>query len=416
MATAKRQTLGSVWLVWVRTLYTGYLASVMATGIVSIALYLNHVTVLSVILWVVACILLAFLTAVYVLRWVMFPREVRSNLTDPTTVFGYFTFVAAVGVVATRFSLGGWTLVPGILTLIAAASWLVLTYWAFAMLIFVSGRMIDQSVNGSWLISIVATESLAITWVLLIQVRPELTAVLQLVAYMFWTFGVLLYLIFIAFIMYRFFFTHIRPTDLSPPYWINMGAMAITTVAGARLFQLPHPDAFLTPLKSYILGFTVMMWAWGTWWIPLLIIIGIWKYGISKQLLTYAPPLWSIVFPLGMYATAVQLLAKIPGLEFVGVIGPAATWIAFGAWALTAAGWAWSAISTVRSLGAAQAIVNRPSTRQEAQGQISRSGSVANADSAAARVDDAEQHGTDTGTTGYVTEAGSRGDTRGPAS
>src|SRR5579872_4864469 len=214
MALAKHQTLGSAWLAWVKSLYTGYFASVMATAIVSIALLLDHVMALSVALWVISCVLLLFMTVAYALRWILYPHEVHANFYDPTTVFGYFTFIAAIDVLATRFSLGGWTIVPGILTLIAAAAWLILTYWVFAMLIFTSDRSIEQAVNGSWMIAIVATESLAITWVLLVRVQPQVSVVLQLAAYMFWTFGVLLYLIFIAFIMYRFFFTHVRPTDL----------------------------------------------------------------------------------------------------------------------------------------------------------------------------------------------------------
>lgn len=414
MAVAEQRTLGRTWLDWVKSLYTGYLACVMATGIVSIALFLTHVTVLSVALWVIACVLLVFMTAVYLLRWILYPHEVAKNFNDPTTVFGYFTFVAAVGVVATRFSLSGWTVVPGILTLIAAAAWLSLTYWAFAMLIFTNDRPIQEAVNGSWLIAIVGTESLAITWVLLISVRPELANVLQLVAYMFWTFGVLLYLIFIAFIMYRFFFTHVRPTDLSPPYWINMGAMAITTVAGARLYLLVHPDAFLAPLKSYILGFTVMMWAWGTWWIPLLIIIGIWKYVISKQPLMYAPPLWSIIFPLGMYATAVQLLTKIPGLGFLIGIGPAATWIAFGAWALTGAGWIWSVLSATRRTGGARPAEVGPAPSQAFQKRTPQASAAADGRNSVARQDEVAYPGATTGTSGRPTEADARGDTPNP--
>lgn len=377
MSAVRYGNLGGVWISWVKTLYTGYLASVMATGIVSIALLLDDATALSVALLVVACLLLVYLVGVYILRLILYPREVRRDLTDPTTVFGYYTFVAGVDVVATRFSLSDWTVVPAVLTLIAVVAWLFLTYWTFAMLTITSDRPIDQAVNGSWLIAIVGTESLAITWVLLIGVLPQLAATLQLVAYMFWTFGVLLYIIFVAFIMYRFFFTHIRPTDLSPPYWINMGAMAITTVAGARLYQLAHPDAFLAPLKPFVLGFTVMMWAWGTWWIPLLIIIGIWKYGISRQPLRYVPPLWSIVFPLGMYATAVQLLSKINGLDFLHWIGSPCTWIAFCAWVLTAAGWLWSAFSASRyGSSSTQPAIAQASGGQDQPG-LRRQGTVA---------------------------------------
>lgn len=338
---------------WIRTLYPGYFACVMATGIVSIALLLSHALTLSLALWIIGCVLLVFLTVVYVIRATRFPREMRRDFLDPATAFGFFTFIAGVGVIATRFALGGWTIVPAILTVIAAIAWFVLTYWTFAMLLFTNEKPIERALNGSWLIAIVATESLAITWVLLTRIEPTQRATLQLLAYAYWTFGVLLYLIFVALIMYRFFFLRVQPGDLTPPYWINMGAMAITTVAGVRLLNVAQPSALIVTLRPYIEGFTVMMWAWGTWWIPLLIIIGIWKYGVSREPIRYQPALWSIVFPLGMYATAVQLLTNIHGLEFLSAIGPICTWIAFVAWALVALGWLWSAFTASRrALGA----------------------------------------------------------------
>lgn len=333
---------------WVRALYPGYFASVMATGIVSVALLLDHALALSLALWVAAVVLLVFLSVVYLVRAARFSREMRRDFRDPATVFGFFTFIAAVGVTATRFALGGWTAVPAILTFIAAIAWFTLTYWTFAMLLFTNEKPIERALNGAWLIAIVATESLAITWVLLTSILPAQRATLLLLSYTFWTFGVLLYLIFITLIIYRFFFRRVEHGDLTPPYWINMGAMAITTVAGVRLLDAPQPTALLVTLRPYIEGFTVMMWAWGTWWIPLLIIIGFWKYVVAREPIRYQPALWSIVFPLGMYATALQLLTHIPGLEFLEVVGPTATWIAFAAWALVALGWLWSAYTTTR--------------------------------------------------------------------
>lgn len=347
------RALSRAWTEWIRTLYPGYFACVMATGIVSIALLLSHALALSLALWITGCVLLVFLTGIYLTRAARFPRELARDFLDPATAFGFFTFIAAVGVIATRFALGGWTIVPGILTIIAAIAWFVLTYWTFAMLLFTNEKPIERALNGSWLIAIVATESLAITWVLLTKIEPAQRAALQLLAYTFWTFGVLLYLIFVALIMYRFFFLRVQPGDLTPPYWINMGAMAITTVAGVRLLDVAQPTALIVTLRPYIEGFTVMMWAWGTWWIPLLLIIGIWKYGVSREPIRYQPALWSIVFPLGMYATALQLLTQIRGLEFLSAIGPASAWIAFVAWALVALGWLWSAFTASRlALGA----------------------------------------------------------------
>ena len=350
------------WLEWVRTLYPGYFACVMATGIVSVALLLTKALTLSLALWALASALLLFLAVVYALRLLRFPRDMRRDFRDPATAFGFFTFIAAVGVMSARFALGGWTIVPDALTIIAAIAWFILTYWTFAMLLITNERPIDQALNGSWLIAIVATESLAITWALVTKIEPGQRAALQFLAYTFWTFGVLLYLIFITLIMYRFFFLRVRPDDLKPPYWINMGAMAITTVAGVRLLDVAQPTTLIVTLRPYIEGFTVMMWAWGTWWIPLLIIIGIWKYGFAREPLRYHPSLWSVVFPLGMYATAVQLLTHIPGLEFLAAIGPASTWVAFVVWALVALGWLWSTFSATRA-----ALSGRADATQAAQ-------------------------------------------------
>jgi tellurite resistance protein TehA-like permease len=350
----------SAWADWIRTLYPGYFACVMATGIVSIALLLSHVVALSLVLWIAGVVLLVYLAAVYLARAVLFLREVRADLFNAAAAFGFFTFVAAVGVTATRFALGGWSLVPALLTALAGIAWFVLIYWTFAMLLFTNEQPIERALNGSWLIAIVATESLAITWVLLIPILPGQGAPLQLLAYAFWAFGVLLYVIFIALIMYRFFFTRLRHGDLTPPYWINMGAAAITTVAGVRLLGVAHPTALVVTLRPFITGFTVMMWAWGTWWIPLLLVIGIWKYLVFRELLRYQPTLWSVVFPLGMYSTALQLLAHLHGLEFLAPLGTGAAWVALAAWAVVMVGWLWSAASAFRHAASGSVSARQP--------------------------------------------------------
>jgi tellurite resistance protein TehA-like permease len=362
------RAIARAWMDWVRALYPGYFACVMATGIVSVALLLAHVAPLSVALWELAGVLLVYLAVVYLVRAIRFPRELRRDAFDPATVFGFFTFIAAVDVTATRFALSGWTLVPAVLTAVAEVAWFGLIYWTFAMLLFTNEQPIERALNGSWLIAIVATESLAITLVLLIPILPAESAPLQLLAYSFWTLGVLLYIIFIALIMYRFFFTRLQHGDLTPPYWINMGAMAITTVAGVRMLHVARPTALLVALRPFITGLTVMMWAWGTWWIPLLLIIGFWKYVVYREPIRYQPTLWSVVFPLGMYATALLLLAQLPGLAFLDTVGIVSAWVAFGAWALVMAGWLWSAARAVGGVRGGPASRVEPLSRTRAGG------------------------------------------------
>jgi tellurite resistance protein TehA-like permease len=91
-------------------------------------------------------------------------------------------------------------------------------------------------------------------------------------------------------------------------------------------------------MRPFIDGVTLIMWAWATWWIPLLLLFGIWKHGVWRVPLAYTPMLWSLVFPLGMYALAslrLSLAADFPPLR---AISYSMVWVALAAWVATAAG------------------------------------------------------------------------------
>lgn len=59
-------------------------------------------------------------------------------------------------------------------------------------------------------------------------------------------------------------------------------------------------------------------------------------------------PLWSIVFPLGMYAVAGIYLGQANDLPFVGDIGSIELWVAFAVWALTLAAMARHVVRTLQ--------------------------------------------------------------------
>lgn len=75
-------------------------------------------------------------------------------------------------------------------------------------------------------------------------------------------------------IFYRFTFFSLTPQALTPPYWINMGAMAITTLAGSTLILDVPGWAFMQEILPFLKGLTLFFWATATWWIPLLFILG----------------------------------------------------------------------------------------------------------------------------------------------
>jgi tellurite resistance protein TehA-like permease len=174
------------------------------------------------------------------------------------------------------------------------------------------------------------------------QAAPALgssaTAVFVLI-HMLWGIGLALYGIFIVLFAHRIFFFEFEPDDITPLLWVVMGAAAISTNAGSALLLNEPALPFLQSMRPFIDGVTLIMWAWGTWWIPLLLLLfGIWKHGVCRVPITYTPTLWSLVFPLGMYALAslrLSLASDFPPLRAVSL---AMVWIALLVWAATFVG------------------------------------------------------------------------------
>jgi tellurite resistance protein TehA-like permease len=115
-----------------------------------------------------------------------------------------------------------------------------------------------------------------------------------------------------------------------------MGAAAISTNAGSVLVLTDSGISFLQSMRPFIEGVTPLIWAWGTWWIPLLALLGIWKHVVCRVPLTYTPTLWSLVFPLGMYAEASLRLSLAEDFPPLRSVSEAMLWVALVAWAITA--------------------------------------------------------------------------------
>jgi tellurite resistance protein TehA-like permease len=89
--------------------------------------------------------------------------------------------------------------------------------------------------NGGWLLAVVATQSISVLGTLLAGHLSEYREPILYFTLCMFLLGCMLYLPLITLIFYRFTFVNVTMASLTPPYWINMGAVAITTLAGARL-------------------------------------------------------------------------------------------------------------------------------------------------------------------------------------
>ena len=322
----------------VRTLYPGYFALVMATGIVSNAFRFMGQPALSAVLLAIGLVAFPVLVALTVARALRHRGALWADLTDPRLVFSFFTIVAAADVLGIGLSLRGEQAAATALWLFALLVWVLLSYFSFALLTFSNNEQGADVVHGGWLIAIVGTESLALLGV---RLAPDLGAfhdVTCLTAHALWSIGIVLYGIFVTLFSYRIFFARVEPADMTPLFWVIMGAAAIATNAGSALIVARPELHFLVAMHPFVDGATLILWAWATWWIPLLVIFGIWRHVVRREPLAYHPAYWSLVFPLGMYTVASYRLSLASDYRPLQDISEVMVWVAFGAWLATTAG------------------------------------------------------------------------------
>ena len=331
-----------------RQLYPGYFALAMATGIMSTVLHENrHYRTSAVLLGIdVACF--AVLCVLYVLRTVRYPAAVRADLTAPDRAFAFFTFVAACNVLGARLAVDGHRTLTFALAVVSLVAWAGLSYGVPAQLILgPRPRPVLAGVNGTWFIWVVGTQSIAIACAVL-ERGPRYARAAALAATLMWSVGVVLYLVVATMVLVRLLLLEVTAEDLSPPYWIAMGATAITVLAAARLLDM-NATPITVATRPIVAGLGVILWAFGTWLVPLLVVFSLWRFRLSHRL-SYAPPLWSVVFPLGMYAAASLELSTVERLPLVADIGRAASWVALAVWAVVFAGML-HAIASTRHTG-----------------------------------------------------------------
>jgi tellurite resistance protein TehA-like permease len=315
-------------------LFTGYFALIMATGALSISLFLLDMKFSAHLLLYANIVFYLSLWFLIILRLVYYPRRVLEDLTSHEKGPGFFTLVAGTCVFGSQLLIvENSYFVPKILWGFAIILWLFIMYsFFFSVTIRKEKPTIEHGINGAWLIAAVATQSLSVLGMLLTPhfvSHQEVALFFSLVMFLL---GCMLYLNIIALIFYRFTFVNFEYDSLTPPYWINMGAVAIATLAGSNLILNARYSELLTEITPFLKGFTLFYWITGTWWIPLLMILMIWKYVYRKSRLRYEPHFWGMAFPLAMYTTCTIQLSKAINLPFLLIVPKIVVWIAIVVW------------------------------------------------------------------------------------
>ncbi len=318
----------------IKSFHPAYFAMVMSTGIISIASNFLGFTGIAQGLFYLNMAAYTIILLLQILRVGLFWENFYNDLSNPKLCLVFFTIVAGTNVLGAQFvSVVNQPEIAKIFWYFGVFLWAAVSLTAFSILFVKSDQRIEVVLHGGWLTATVGTQSVAVLGALLAPEFGSYGGFVMFSSFAWWMIGSFIYIILITLIIYRLMFFKISPDALVPPYWINMGALAITTLAGSILcINTPDVAGRYTDFLGFTKGFTLFFWSFGTWWIPFLIIIGVWKYIFHKTPFEYNPLYWAMVFPLGMYTACTIRLSQAIQIPFIANISKYFIYAAYLAW------------------------------------------------------------------------------------
>ncbi len=331
----------------------GYFALVMSTGIISLAFQFMGNQALALALFGVNAAFFIILWCLTLLRLSLFPGKVFRDLASHAVSLQFLTLVAGTGILGSQCLLvgqaPGWAMALLVLSSVLEALFI---YAIFGLLITRPAKpAFPDSINGDWFLITVSLQSLAVLGCLVSPLVPLWQETLQFMSRCLFLLGFFLYFPVITLILYRLWFCALAPEAFEPPYWITMGAGAITTLAGSVLAAGSQAPGLPGRLEIFILGVTVLVWATATFFIPLLVILMIWRHGARRVPLAYTPAYWGMVFPLGMYSACTWHFAGVMGLAPLQSLARIFAYLALAAWLITGFGMGRSLLRSLATPG-----------------------------------------------------------------
>lgn len=321
----------------VESLPAVYFALVMATGIVSIACHLLELPFLSNLFFYLNQFQYALLVLLQIIRIGINPPAVTAEFTASSTGSSFLTLVAGSCVLGIQFCLLRQSFQPAImLWFFALAAWLFFVYGFLLVMITKPPKTsLENGLNGAWLLLVVSAQSLAILGTQLVGDLPIPAAATLFIALAAFLLGIFFYLLLIPLIFFRLTFDPLKAKEFTPPYWVLMGAAAITTLSAAMLIAATNKTGVFADLVPFLKALSLLSWIIASWWIPLLILLEIWRHLFKKVPLRYDATYWDTVFTIGMYTVCSLKLSQVFPFSSLATLAHSFIYVALLAWLIT---------------------------------------------------------------------------------
>ena len=332
----------------IKTLFPGYFAMVMATGIIATASAQQDLQWLADALFAVAAVAYLVLAVLLIARLVIARQALFTDITSHAKGFAFLTTVAATNVLGASAAIvhDRWD-VAWAMWWFSLVLWVVFVYATLFAVVLKSPKPgLEKGINGTWFLLTVSTESIVVSGALLLPRHySEVLAFGLLAGFLL---GLVLYLIVMTMVFLRWTFMELSPTEADPPAWIAAGALAITVLAGSNLLLARGTSVRIDRLAPFLESVVVLAWATASFWFPLMMAIGVWRHLINRVPLRYHPSYWAMAFPLGMYGASTFRMRAAIELEPLGWLPQATLVFALTAWSVLFAGLGAQAVQALR--------------------------------------------------------------------
>jgi voltage-gated anion channel len=132
-------------------------------------------------------------------------------------------------------------------------------------------------------------------------------------------------LVFYAFVIARFDFRQVGVGHCD--HWITGGALAISTLAAARITLAGRSLHALVGIGGVLKLVTVLLWGLSILWLPLLLFAE-----VVRPRLGHDVRRWSTVFPVGMYAACTFLAGSAAHVSAITDFAKVWVWVGVAVW------------------------------------------------------------------------------------
>ncbi|UZN23607.1 hypothetical protein GM182_07075 [bacterium 3DAC] len=291
----------------IKTFPPAWFAAVMGTGAVANATYLIGFPIVGRVIYYINLVMAALLLIPWTLRWILYWKDVITDLLSPYKISFFPTMPVACLVLGSGAMLmkpfDGYQTFAWIMYVIGA--FLVFGFACIMGYVMFTEDGVDlEHANYSWLIPPVGAIVVPMLGNVLVKSAGAYASLVAVINIAMWSIGFFLFIFFGNIIFFRMVKHSLPHAKVAPTVWISLGPIGVGTIG------LMSMKASLGALgvSLNLAPASIFMWGFGLWSYVISVLV---TYHYRKNTeIPYGLGWWAYTFPLGAYTISTIMLYK----------------------------------------------------------------------------------------------------------